>query len=88
LMALGDASYSIYLTHIFTLGALRLLWGHFIPKPTLASSIAWMAVALVGSALAGWICFRLIERPMTQGLKRWHPLSRTKEAHRSRAPSR
>jgi exopolysaccharide production protein ExoZ len=87
LMTLGDASYSIYLTHSFTLAALRVLWAHFIPNPTLASSIGWMAVALVASALAGWICFRLIERPMTRGLKRWHPLSRSKAAHRSRAPS-
>lgn len=69
LMALGDASYSIYLTHIFTLGVLRVLWSHFVHTATLEQSIAWVALALVGSAIAGWICFMSLERPITRGLR-------------------
>jgi exopolysaccharide production protein ExoZ len=79
--ALGDASYSIYLTHLFTLGAMRVVWSHFVHTATVGSSIAWMAVSLVGCALAGWICFLGIERPITNGLKRWHPWARAKETY-------
>lgn len=88
LMALGDASYSIYLTHLFTLGVLRVLWSHFVHTPTLGSSIAWMAMATVGCAMAGWICFLGVERPITRGFKRWHPLARAKETYRRRALGR
>jgi exopolysaccharide production protein ExoZ len=71
LMALGDASYSIYLTHVFTLGALRVLWSHFIHNATLGLSIAWVALSLVGCAMVGWLCYLLVEQPITRGLKRW-----------------
>ena len=48
LQALGDASYSLYLTHIFTLGALRVVWGWLLPAPpTLATTIAFMLLSLV-----------------------------------------
>jgi exopolysaccharide production protein ExoZ len=68
LLELGNASYSIYLTHLFTLGLLRVLWVWFVPRTSMASSIAFMTVAILGAAVAGWICFRLIERPMTRRL--------------------
>ena len=70
LMALGDASYSIYLTHIFTLGALRVVWVRLVPEATMASSIALMAASLIASAAAGWLCYRLVERPLTQWISK------------------
>jgi exopolysaccharide production protein ExoZ len=65
LLALGDASYSIYLTHIFTLGALRVLWIRFVPVASMATSLVWMGIAVCVCAIAGWACYRLIERPIT-----------------------
>jgi exopolysaccharide production protein ExoZ len=70
LMALGDASYSIYLTHIFTLGALRVVWVRIVPDASMASSVVLMAVSLTVSAFAGWLCYRWVERPLTKGISR------------------
>jgi peptidoglycan/LPS O-acetylase OafA/YrhL len=70
LMALGDASYSIYLTYIFTLGALRVVWVRLVPAATMTSSIMLMAVSLTASAAAGWLCYRLIEQPLTKSISR------------------
>jgi exopolysaccharide production protein ExoZ len=69
LLELGNASYSIYLTHLFTLGALRVPWMRFIPNMSQGSAIAFMSLALLGSFLVGWLCYRLIERPMTAWLQ-------------------
>lgn len=88
LMALGDASYSIYLSHLFTLGALRVVWVRLVPEATLGSSIALMAVSLTVSALAGWICFRLVERPISLKFKQWHSHAHGEKTHQSRAPGR
>lgn len=69
LLTLGDASYSIYLTHIFTLGALRGPWVKMVPvSNTLASASAFMVVALALSALVGWLAFRCIEKPLLDRL--------------------
>lgn len=68
LLELGNASYSIYLTHLFTLGILRVVWMRFIPGISAAGAAAFMALALVGSSIAGWVCYRFIERPMTDWL--------------------
>jgi exopolysaccharide production protein ExoZ len=69
LLEFGNASYSIYVTHLFTLGLLRVLWVRFVPKTSMASSISFMVVAILCAAVAGWICFRLIERPLTRWLQ-------------------
>lgn len=68
LSALGDSSYSIYLTHIFTLGLLRVVWVSIVPTATMGSSIAFVSISLVLCALVGWFCFRLIESPLTRML--------------------
>jgi exopolysaccharide production protein ExoZ len=70
LLALGDASYSIYLTHPFTLAALRVVWMREVPHVSLASVIAFMAIALIASASAGWLCHWLVERPVTERLRK------------------
>jgi exopolysaccharide production protein ExoZ len=70
LLALGDASYSIYLTHIFTLGALRVVWLHLVPRVTLESAIAFMIVAMIACAIAGSVGCRWIEKPLIAHLRR------------------
>jgi peptidoglycan/LPS O-acetylase OafA/YrhL len=75
LLALGDASYSIYLTHQFVLAAAAWIWIRLFPYPTGTSSMVFVALALVLCAAGGWLCSRLIERPLTAALrtrvKRW-----------------
>jgi exopolysaccharide production protein ExoZ len=89
LMALGDASYSIYLTHLLTLGVLRAIWRHFIPvNTTLAESVCFVGIALFSSAVAGYLCYRVIEKPVTDALKEWHPWVRAKETQPGGAISR
>lgn len=69
--ALGDASYSLYLTHLFVLGVTRAVWlalfqegGHGVGAAGFAtvSMVAVLAVALA--------CHRWVEAPITQTLHR------------------
>jgi exopolysaccharide production protein ExoZ len=65
LRALGDSSYSLYLTHLFTLGILRVVWGKFLPPIATASNAgAFLVAALVTCGLVGWLTFRFLETPM------------------------
>lgn len=62
---LGDASYSIYLTHILSLGVLRVVWKGVVGTGGgLAQSTAFMLVALVFAALAGVLSYRFVEVPL------------------------
>ncbi|MBI1407095.1 MAG: acyltransferase family protein [Caulobacter sp.] len=60
--ALGDASYSLYLTHPLIIGALAVVMGTWRP---------WLFIplALVLASVGGWLCWWLFERPVTAGLK-------------------
>jgi exopolysaccharide production protein ExoZ len=69
-LALGDASYSIYLTHIFTLGALRFVWVRLVPNASMTSSVILMVVSLTISAFVGWLCYRWVELPMNSRRRR------------------
>ena len=68
LLELGNASYSIYLSHLFALGALRVVWVRLVPTLALGSAWAFMMVGLAVCAAAGWLCYRFIEKPMTKRL--------------------
>lgn len=70
LLALGDASYSIYLSHLFTLGLMRALWVRVVPTASLPASIAWMGLALIACAFAGWLCYVAVEKPMIRWFAR------------------
>lgn len=68
--ALGDSSYSLYLTHLFTLGVLRLLWTRLFPaQPDAWSTAAFMTVSLAACAWAGWFAYRAIELPLLRRLQ-------------------
>lgn len=66
LVALGDASYSLYLLHPFVVGAAWFAWQRLGP----ANGLAFIALCVVASASAGWIAWRAIEDPMTRRLRR------------------
>jgi exopolysaccharide production protein ExoZ len=81
LLLLGDASYSIYLTHLFTLGAIRVLWVRLVPEATVASSAMLVVVSLTASAIVGCVCYWWIESPLTKAMKyRPAPASRPSAA--------
>ena len=81
LKRLGDASYSIYLTHTFTVSVLGKLWRPGWP------GWAFVALAIVGSALVGVCVFRLIERPITDALRRETRRATTAPLVSKQAPS-
>lgn len=65
LRALGDASYSIYLTHIFTLGAWRWAWAKaHLDASSLPMATLFMVGALVLCAIVGWFTFLWLETPL------------------------
>jgi exopolysaccharide production protein ExoZ len=70
LLELGNASYSIYLSHQFVLTALAWFWLRAFPLASWSSSALFMVAAMTACALAGWICFRCIEKPLTSQLRR------------------
>jgi exopolysaccharide production protein ExoZ len=61
LKALGDASYSIYLFHTPVVALSYRLFKHGLHGPR-------VAFVLAASAGAGWIAYRLVERPLTRAL--------------------
>jgi exopolysaccharide production protein ExoZ len=69
LLAIGNASYSIYLTHLFTLGGLRTAWVRIFPEGSLLSSVCFMVFAMSFCAIGGWFCYRFVEQPMTRRLR-------------------
>jgi exopolysaccharide production protein ExoZ len=70
LALLGDASYSIYLTHIFTLGALRAVWPH-LGMRGVHGAISFAIVGICVSACVGIVSYRLFERPTLAALSTW-----------------
>ncbi|WP_426434911.1 acyltransferase family protein [Bradyrhizobium genosp. P] len=62
LAVLGDASYSIYLTHTLTISAIEKFKAHFSPASLFVAS-------LLLSALVGVAAWRLFERPFAEFLK-------------------
>jgi len=73
LLILGDASYSIYLTHIFTLGACRWAWTKFgLGVPDLSFALGFMLTALVACSVVGWLSYLLMEKPLLREMhKAW-----------------
>ena len=76
LKLIGDASYSIYLSHILSIEIVESLWE--IPgwqTDTLITQLIFVAVCIGISALVGITAFYMVEQPMLKGLR---PLWRQK----------
>ena len=69
MLVLGDASYSIYLTHSFlmTLYA-KVLTLHVLPGLPV---YFWVPIPILVSLLVGLTTYRFIERPLNDRLKVW-----------------
>lgn len=70
LRLLGDASYSIYLTHVFSLAALRIIFLH-VSADAGPSALLFLLAALILSAVVGIVTYRLYEKPAMQLLERF-----------------
>jgi exopolysaccharide production protein ExoZ len=69
LLTLGDASYSIYLSHGFVLPVLGLLFARFVSPGERTEGLTIILCLLV-SSIVGWVVFVLIESPMLRALRR------------------
>jgi exopolysaccharide production protein ExoZ len=66
LHATGDASYSIYLTHIFSVEGVKKAW-RIIGLPTAnGPAYGFVAIAVIAGGLGGWVAWRWIERPLSR----------------------
>lgn len=66
---LGDASYFIYLSHHFVLGALLKIWAK-LPLSGWPQFISLLAACTLGSIMVGLWGHRLIEKPLTTYLNK------------------
>ena len=64
LEAMGDASYSTYLVHMFVVGAARAIFEKVMPHAGVAIFVGAVAVVVVVSLTAGFYVHVLIEKPM------------------------
>jgi exopolysaccharide production protein ExoZ len=75
LVAIGDASYSLYLTHTFVLISyakiLKINVLHDVPRPIC------MLLPIVASVFLGLAVYRIIERPMNERLRAWWKANRS-----------
>lgn len=69
-LLLGAASYSIYLFHLTILETLRTVGAKW-PLWNFSNSLVGMAAAMVLSALAGVVVYKLVEAPLTRWLQGW-----------------
>jgi len=63
LRALGDASYSIYLTHLFSLGAVRVIWSR-LRLGSVVSDVFLLGFGAAFAFLIGYIVYLFLERPL------------------------
>ena len=69
-LLLGDASYSIYLAHLFPIALERFAWSRLgLPTEGIIPASAFVSIALVGGALAGVASYLLLERPMLRAMR-------------------
>jgi peptidoglycan/LPS O-acetylase OafA/YrhL len=75
LRRLGDASYSIYLSHLLTIGVMGLVWRYALRLMPAGAETYPLHLVALGSAFAlsvglGWVSYRLIERRLAGGWRR------------------
>ena len=65
---MGDASYSIYLSHLLTLNALGRLWAA-CARPGRWDNALALPILFLGTLAAGWVSYRWLERPLLTWFK-------------------
>lgn len=69
LVRLGDASYSLYLSHVLTLSAVGRVWHHCFDSPSLINHLALLIVASSAAVAWGLLSHRFIEAPLLRFLR-------------------
>ncbi len=77
-VALGDASYSLYICHMHSIRVFRELW-HALARPGLPGWV-FIGVAFCGACAFAFLVHRLVELPMAKWLngklvRRWYPIA-------------
>jgi exopolysaccharide production protein ExoZ len=69
LKILGDATYAIYLSHIFTLGIFRMVWLRIFGAESFTlNAYGYAASAMLISLLVGVLIWKYLENPLTRYL--------------------
>ncbi|MBI3704408.1 MAG: acyltransferase [Rhizobiales bacterium] len=84
LVLLGDASYSLYLTHPFVIRPLRNVWMAFGTSLPLGLYVIVCALAAIAAAI---IIYQVIEKPMTNALRRKWDSRRVEQGPATASPS-
>lgn len=82
---LGDASYAIYLSHVFVLGGLRWIWGRSSSLIDLPPS-AFITAAMLTSLAVGLLLHVVFERPLVRFLQRLWQRSTSRHDHTAPDP--
>ena len=73
LKVVGDATYAVYLTHIFTLGVFRVIWLKlFGTHATSLNAMAFATTAMAICLLVGIVVYFCLEKPLTRYLNQWY----------------
>lgn len=84
LRIVGDASYSIYLSHIFTLGVCRVAWVRLFDTDSNGFNAIVFAVAvMVICIVVGVVVYRYVENPLTRYLTRRYSVQLNQSGVRS-----
>ena len=67
---LGDASYSIYLSHILILSACGKIWLYFANE-TYWDNLFMIFIMIFATLMGGLICYRFIEKPLIKISHGW-----------------
>lgn len=71
IVVLGDASYSVYLTHVYVIYVMKqlVLWAG--TPETQTGCVVWSLVCTVACLTCGLGCFWLVERPLLRLTRNW-----------------
>ena len=72
LSAIGDMSYTVYLSHILVLGVIGKIWQWYGPDPsTLLDNVLFVSL-MFGAALSyGWLAYKTLEKPLVNLLNQY-----------------
>lgn len=66
----GDASYSIYLSHMMSMAVCGMVWRKVLGGGLPGNTALFMLFSIPVCAVGGWLCYKLVEEPMTEWLRK------------------
>jgi peptidoglycan/LPS O-acetylase OafA/YrhL len=70
LRAVGDASYSLYLSHVLVLSAIGRVWAQ-LNNPGVVSHIVILVTMLLATLIVGLMSYRWVEVPILNKIRTW-----------------